>query len=109
MEYQEIKPIKSKTTVNKYLNSKIAEEIIVGLIGATKGVKDIIWLQNKCLQLTSHSDYWVAKTAINCLSDIVRKAEIYDKNKILKTLSQIDNSELFGDIENFKEDLSIFE
>ena len=108
MEYNHITLIKSKQKINDLLRSLNKEYIIYGLLSATNGIDDVIWVQNKCLKFCHNEDYWVAKNAINCLGDLMRMNKSLQMDRIIFVLKQIKNPSLVTYVEEFFDDFNIY-
>ncbi len=97
-----------KEQIIKLLKSDNSEEIIATIVGAVNGVNDWEWLQNELIQLVNHSDFWVAKTAINGLGDIVRIHKNIDTQLVIDKLKDNKREDLEGVIGDCIEDISLF-
>ncbi len=97
----------SKSEVEKLLCGN-NEDIKKAIIGAINGIKEWEWLQNLCLQYINHSDFWVAKTAILGIADVVRIHKKIDLSKVQNELDQISDIKLKIIINSALEDIHIF-
>ena len=107
MEYENFYFL-DKFEIEKKLETSIILDIPEILVGAINGVDDWEWLQHICLKYISHQDFWISTTAIAGLSDIARIHGMLNKEKVLKELEVIKNSNLKEVIESTIDDLSIF-
>lgn len=88
MEYQNF-CFSDKEEVIKMLNSSNQSERVSAVIGMVNGITEGIWVQNILLRLIHDNDYWVSKTAISSLGDLVRIYKHIDKDLIINELKSI--------------------
>lgn len=85
------------------------EDIPKILVSALNNLDNLNWLQNILIEYTKNEDFWIAKTAINLLSDLAR---IYgneiNKEMILKKLKGMERADLKNVINETLEDIEIF-
>lgn len=88
MKYERPKPIDKKTAI-KLLQSSDIHVVCKTLIDAVAYIDDQEWLQDECLKFSKSNEYWISKTAINCLSDIARIFKKIDVDKVKKVFSEL--------------------
>jgi len=99
--------ITSKLEVEKLLVGN-NDDIKNAIIGAVNGIKEWEWCQDLCLKYVKHHDFWVAKTAITGISDIVRLHGELEVNKVLQYFNQISDERLKPAINSVMDDIKIF-
>jgi hypothetical protein len=106
MKYENFS-ITSKLEVEKLLTGN-NEDIIKAIIASVNSIKEWEWSQDLCLKYIKHNDFWVAKTAINGIGDVVRIHGKLDVSKVKKSFSQISNERLKPIINSVMDDINIF-
>jgi hypothetical protein len=99
--------ISSKLEVEKLLTVN-NEDIIKAIIASVNGINEWEWLQDLCLQYVKHNDFWVAKTAINGIGDVVRIHGKLDISKVKNSFSQISDERLKPIINSVMDDINIY-
>ena len=107
MQYEDFQ-INTKEGVNQLLLTKHPDSVIKGLLGAVNGVHDYEWVQSLCLSYCLHDDYWIAKTAINLIGDISRVYGKINLELVYNAFEKINDKNLIEEINQTKEDITIF-
>lgn len=107
MEYKNYE-VKAKSDVVDLITSGKQDLIIEGIIGGVNGIDDWNWIQDVCISLIYHSNFWISKTAITSLGDIARMHKEIEKEKVLKALESISKPKLSEVVSMVKEDIEIF-
>lgn len=92
MEYQNF-CFSNKDEVVKMLNSNNQSTRVSAVVGMVRGIGDKMWLQNILMELIHDSDFWVSKTAISSLGDLVRIHRDLNKELIINELKTIEDLE----------------
>ncbi|QTE21205.1 hypothetical protein [Polaribacter cellanae] len=100
--------LESKEDLYKILDKGTNEDIKLALIGAVRGIDDFNWLQSIYLKYINHSNFWVAKTAINCLGDLARIHKKINLTELYYSFDKIEDEKLKPTIQDTLEDIMIF-
>ena len=107
MEYKNFN-YSNKSQIEELLLSEDLNVIISSIIGMINGVNDRVWVQNKLLELSVNSNFWIAKNAITGIGDLARLYGKLDKKKVDLVISGIKNDQLDPVIKEMYEDINIY-
>lgn len=95
--------------IEKELAGNNNEKKILALISAVESIEDVNWLYDIFIKYSNVEDFWISKTAINCLGDIARIYRNIDFDKIIKHLKSLrGRKELITVIDEAIEDIQLF-
>lgn len=109
MEYDNTSFIDKQKAIELFKTGD-SEIVCKTLIDAISYIHDRQWLQDKCIELSQSSDFWISKTAINCIGDIARIYKKLDAKKVKYLFSELKKKrkELLGTIEDVEDDFEIY-
>lgn len=108
LTYHEVYP-KSRVEIDEAIASNNATTMIEALISAAFYEPDWRWVQNLCLQLATHSDSNIRRTAITCLGHLARLHGQLDVHLVLPLLQELNNDpSLEGTVQDTLDDIRIF-
>lgn len=106
--YQKI-PELQFNNITERLNSSDGEELALLLLGLLE-LDDWEWVQDIYIKFINNKDIWVASAAIGGLGDLARIHGHIDKERVVKSLTNLANSreELRGKISDAVDDIDMF-
>lgn len=108
MRYRALDPI-SRHDAEEALSSPSSATVCYALARVVHHDPDWRWLQDKCIQLTSHPDIDVVGLAITSFGDIARIHGNLDLQTVLPLLDKLHhNAELAGRVEDAWDDIAVY-
>ncbi|SRR5713226_6625776 len=108
MILDEVKPI-TRTEAEANLTSGMPDKICDALIRITYHDPDWRWVQDMCLELTSHSDPQVSGLAVACLGHLARIHGVLDLEKVRPTLRKLrDDPKISGRVADALDDIKTY-
>ncbi len=109
MTYYDSNDITKEIAIEQLRSSdrKILTETLIDIVNS---IDNPTWILEVCNKFAYHADYWVAKTAINCIGDLVRIHKYFAIKEIKTILKRIskERKELKDVIKDVKSDIRIY-
>ena len=108
VRYIELDPI-SRHDAEEALSSASSATVCYALARVVHHDSDWRWLQDKCIQMTSHPDMDVVRLSISLFGDIARIHGNLDLDTVLPLLKRLhENTELAGRVEDAWDDIAVY-
>ena len=108
MKYQELQPIERELAEKQLLSDDI-DKITDSLLRLTFHDMEWRWVQNKCINLSSHPSKEVRHTCIQCFGHIARIHGVLDLVVVLPLLMTMkEDAKLSGYVDDAIDDIEMF-